>query len=110
LHTFFAIPQTVRPINTNFDFAYDFPEEEFTFINSFELEVYNAIHQISSNAIGTDGVPIKFLKIILPQILPYVTHVLNTILMSISYPASCKLSKIMPVAKTKDPGSLSIAL
>jgi hypothetical protein len=64
LHTFFAIPQTVTPSNTDFDSAYDSPTEEFTFINSFELEVYNAIHQISSNAIGTDCVPIKFLKII----------------------------------------------
>jgi hypothetical protein len=66
-----------------------------------------AIHQIRSNAIGADGVTIKFLKIILPQIVPYVTHVFNTVLMSSSYPALWKLSKIMPVAKTNDPGSLS---
>jgi hypothetical protein len=52
-------------------------------------------------------VPIKFLKIILPHILPYVIHIFNTILMSSSYPASWKFSKIMPVAKTNDPGSLS---
>jgi hypothetical protein len=33
-------------------------------------EVFNAIHQIKSNAIGLDGVPQKFLKLILPQIMP----------------------------------------
>jgi hypothetical protein len=60
-----------------------------------------------SNAIGADGVHFKFLKIILPHKLSYVTHVFNTVLMSSSYPASWKLSKIMPVAKNNDPGSLS---
>jgi hypothetical protein len=107
LNTFFATPQTVRLSNTDFDSAYDSSTEELAFINTFELEVYNAIHQIMSNAIGADGVPIKFLKIILPHILPYASHVSNAVLMSSSYPASWKLSKIMPVAKTNDPGSLS---
>jgi hypothetical protein len=107
LNTFLATPQTVRPSITDFDSAHDFTEE-FPFIDTFELiEVYNAIHQIRAYAIGADGVPIKFLKIILPHILPYVTHGSNTVLMSSSYPASWKLSKIMPVAKTNDPGGLS---
>jgi hypothetical protein len=102
LNTFFATPQTVRPSNTDFDSAY-----ELAFINTFELEVYNGIHQIRSNAIGADSVPIKFLQIILNHILPYVTHVFNTVRMSSSYPASWKLSIIMPVARTNDPGRLS---
>jgi hypothetical protein len=74
LNTFFATPQTVRPSNIDFDSAYDSPTEEFSFINTFELEVYNVIHQIRSNASGADGVPIKLLKIILPKILPYVSQ------------------------------------
>jgi hypothetical protein len=31
---------------TDFDSAYDSPTEEFAFINTFELEVYNDIHQV----------------------------------------------------------------
>jgi hypothetical protein len=77
LNTFLATPQTVRP-----------PTEEFAFINTFEMEVYNALHQIRANAIDADGVPIKFQKITLTYILPYVT----------SYPAPWKLSKIMPIS------------
>jgi hypothetical protein len=100
MNIFFATPQAIRPSNTDFNSASDSPTEEFAFIKTFELEVYNAIHYIRSNAV-------KFLKIILPYILPYVTHVFNTIFMSSSYPASWKLSKIMPVAKTNNPGSLS---
>jgi hypothetical protein len=56
LNSFFATPQTVRPSNTDFDSAYDSPTEEFAFINTFELEVYNAFHQIMSNAISVDAV------------------------------------------------------
>jgi hypothetical protein len=44
LNTFFATPQTVRPSDIDFDFAYDSQTEEFAFINTFELEVYNFIH------------------------------------------------------------------
>jgi hypothetical protein len=87
LNTFFATPQAIRPSNTDFNSASDSPTDEFAFINTFELEVYNAIRQIRSNAVGADDVPIKFLKIILPYILPYITHVFNTILMLSSYPA-----------------------
>jgi hypothetical protein len=85
LNTFFA---THICSNTDFDSAYSSPTEEFAFINTFELEFYNAIRQIRYNAVGADGVSIKFLKIILIHILPYVTQVFNTILMSSSYPAS----------------------
>jgi hypothetical protein len=88
LNTFFATPHTVRPSNTDFDSAYDSPTEEFAFIITFELEVYNAMDQIRSNAVGSDCDPIKFLKIIYPHLLPYGTHVFNTFLMSSNYPAS----------------------
>jgi hypothetical protein len=88
LNKFFATPYTVRSSNTDFDTAYDSPTKEFAFINTFELEVYNVIHQIRSNVIGLDGVLFRFLKIILPRILPYVTHVFNTVLIASSYPAS----------------------
>jgi hypothetical protein len=102
LNTFFATPQTVWPSYTDFDSAYDSPTEELAFINTFELLIYNYIDQIRSNGIVADVVPIKFQKIILPHILPYVTYVFNTVLTSSSYPASWKLSKSMPVAKNND--------
>jgi hypothetical protein len=107
LNTFLATPQTVRPSNTDFDSAHDFPTEEFPFIDTFELiEVYNAIHQIRAYAIGADGVPIKFLKIILSHILPYVTHGSNTVLMSSSYPVGI-IKNYASGQVTNDPGSLS---
>jgi hypothetical protein len=80
---------------------------EFAFAGTFELEVFNTIYQIKSNAIGSDGVPIKFLRIILTHILPYVTHIFNSILTTSSFPMTWKLSKVMPVAKNNDSSGLS---
>jgi hypothetical protein len=85
LNTFFATPHTVRPSNTDFDSAYDSPTEEFAFINTFELEVHNAIHQIRSNAIGADGVPIKFLK---SSFLTYYRSSPTPLIPSLCHPAS----------------------
>jgi hypothetical protein len=58
--------------------------DEFAFSNTFDLEVFNALHQIKSNAIGLDGVP---LKLIPPQVLGIVTHIFNTIMTTSIYPA-----------------------
>jgi hypothetical protein len=81
--------------------------DDFSFCNTYDLEVFNALHQIKSNAVGMDGVPIRFLKIILPYILPYVTHIFNTVLTTSTFPATWKISKITPLAKSNDPGALS---
>jgi hypothetical protein len=74
--------------------------DEFAISNTFDLEVFKAL-QGSSNAIGLDGVPLKLLKLILPQILDVVTHIFNTILTTSIYPATWKTSKIMPLARKK---------
>jgi hypothetical protein len=47
--------------------------------------IFNALHQIKSNASGLDGVSLNFLKLILPQVLGIVTHVFNTILTNSIY-------------------------
>jgi Reverse transcriptase (RNA-dependent DNA polymerase) len=45
---------------------------------------------VKSNAVGLDGIPLKFLKLILPGIISPVAHIFNK-------------TKIVPVAKVKDP-------
>jgi hypothetical protein len=72
--------------------------DEFAFSNTFDLEVFNALHQIKCN-IELDGVLLKFLKLILPQVLGIVTHIFNAILTISIYPAGWKTTKIMPISK-----------
>jgi hypothetical protein len=42
-----------------------------------------------------------FLRILLPQVLPYITHIFNTILTTSKFPMAWKISKIVPIAKKK---------
>jgi hypothetical protein len=52
-------------------------------------------------------VPLKFLKLILPQVLGILTHIFNTILTTSIYPAAWKISKIIPIAKKSKPSNMS---
>jgi hypothetical protein len=77
----------------------------FSFNGTFDLEVFNAIHQIKSNGIGMDDVQIRFLKMLLPHIISIINHIFNTILMTSRYPATWKISKITPITRTNIPCS-----
>jgi hypothetical protein len=74
--------------------------------NTFGLEVFLMLF-IKSNAIGLDGVPLEFLKLILSQVSGIVTHIFNTILTTSIYPAAWKTTKIMPIAYTSEPSNIS---
>jgi len=43
----------------------------------------------------------------MPVVLPYLTHIFNTILTTASFPETWKKSKIIPLAKVLDPSSLA---
>lgn len=63
--------------------------------------VYSCFSSVRSNAIGCDGICPRFLRIILPYILPYVTYLFNTIIMSSTFPSKWKHAKIVPIRKSK---------
>jgi hypothetical protein len=67
--------------------------DEFALSIIFDLEVFNTLHQIKSNAIGLDGVPLKFLKLILQQLLGIVTHIFNTTRLRKYYPLLKKANR-----------------
>jgi hypothetical protein len=50
--------------------------ELFSFRNVDDLEVLNAISRVKFMVTGLDGIPLKFIKLILPLILPFFTYVL----------------------------------
>lgn len=59
----------------------DLPREvSFFFRNVSQSEVATSILKIKSNAVGLDGIPISFVRIFLPVILPCITHVFNQVL------------------------------
>lgn len=70
--------------------------------NAFEFfcvsqdNVLTSFSAVRSNATGCDNINPKFVKIILPYLLPFITHFFNTIIMSSCYPKKWRHSKIIP--------------
>lgn len=65
--------------------------------------VYKCISEISSNAIGNDNIPIRFIKIIFEEIKLILCHIFNYSLVNAEYPSQWKKALILPLPKTKNP-------
>jgi hypothetical protein len=59
-----------------------------------EVCVAAALGNITSNATGLDGIPLVFIKILLPLILPVFTELFNYILTSSTFPLVWKISSV----------------
>lgn len=77
----------------------DFTFNKFSFQNVNPNEVELAIASIKSDAVGLDGISLRFIKLILPHVLPYITHIFNFVLTSSIFPSVWKISKVLPVHK-----------
>lgn len=73
----------------------------FEFARVEQTDVVRAILKIKSKAVGFDGIHPHFIKMILPYILPALTHIFNTIITTSIFPVSWKAAKIIPVLKKK---------
>ena len=78
-------------------------EYEFSFIAFSETEVALAVDHIKSNAIGHDNIIPRLIKILIPVILPYITHIFNYIVTTCTFPDSWKLATVVPVPKSVRP-------
>lgn len=65
-------------------------------------EVVNAIYDIGSNAAGLDGLPINFLKIVLPLVFRHITHMFNMLIEKSVFPTRWKHAKILPLKKKQN--------
>jgi hypothetical protein len=66
----FQIPTVMVPLTLE-------SEGDFSFRYADMSELISAIDSITSNAVGTDGISIIFLKIILPYISFHILYVMN---------------------------------
>ena len=57
------------------------------------------MYKAKSNAIGSDDLPLKFMKSIYQVIEHYILHIFNTIILTSCYPSSWKTSRIFPIKK-----------
>jgi len=70
-------------------------------------EVVTAISRVKSNALGLDGISLKFLKLLLPAVTPCITHIFNTILSKSIFPRVWKVSRVLPFPKKRNPSERS---
>jgi hypothetical protein len=99
-HVSVELPESrIPPIDSNLTDPFVFRTVPFS-------TVKRAIRSIGSDAVGLDGIPIKFIKLFLPLILSPLTHIFNESISSRTFPGVWKRSKIVPVAKIKDPSWL----
>lgn len=75
----------------------------FSFRNVTENEVFYAMSQIKSEAVGADGIHLKFLKLIFPAISKHFTYLINSIISSSVVPNLWKIAKVIPIPKIKQP-------
>lgn len=94
------------PVNRNY---YNFQQNFVNFVNeqfSFEFacveqtEVLSCVLAVKSNSIGSDNIDPRFLRLIIPSILPYVTHIFNVIITTSTFPMMWKHARIVPIPKT----------
>jgi hypothetical protein len=72
---------------------------QFKFSPISQLQVHTSFKRIKSKAQGSDGIPLDFLKKLLPLILPFITNIFNTSLLQEHFPSQWKCSLIKPIPK-----------
>ncbi|XP_075151092.1 uncharacterized protein LOC142225202 [Haematobia irritans] len=103
LNETFSTINTAEPLRNMYS-EIDFvqPENTFSFRCVDKNEVLKSFYSIKSNATGVDELSPKFLKIVLPQLLPFFTYLLNTCLTKSTFPTEWKVAKIIPLPKAKN--------
>lgn len=79
----------------------------FSFRHIDTAECLEAFSGIKSNAVGLDGISIKFLRILLPFISEHIRHIFNHAITCSVFPSSWKEVIVRPIAKVSSPTSPS---
>lgn len=93
--------------NINFLIFLNARNNGFIFRNVDIIEIYNAMMSIKSNAVGPDGMPLKFLKFIFQNISRPLMFILNNVITTSHFPESWKIGRITTVPKIKSPKTTS---
>lgn len=75
----------------------------FSFNEVSEEKVSKIINNIKTKAIGCDEINILTLKLCLPFLLPYITHVVNFSIKNSVFPTLWKKALVIPLPKKNDP-------
>lgn len=91
--------------NISFD-ATCYSDGEFEFSCVEDEEILSAISLIKSKAVGEDEIPVIFIKMLCPIILPFLKHIINACITQSYFPERWKVAVIRPIAKIPNPSGL----
>ncbi|KAK3919795.1 putative RNA-directed DNA polymerase from transposon BS [Frankliniella fusca] len=66
-------------------------------------DIFWAVNSVKSKATGFDNIPITFLRLCLPALMPVLDHLFNYSLQNSVFPSMWKLANIVPIPKIKEP-------
>ena len=72
----------------------------FSFRCVDQSEVLSAILKIKSNAEDPDEINPKFIKLLVPRLLNYITYIFNSIFTTSCFPTSWESARIVPIPKS----------
>lgn len=84
----------------------DNDDNNFQFSITTESAVDEIIKLVASNACGVDGLSIKFVKILSPFIIPFITHIVNCCVTQSYFPTNWKIANVLPIPKVSQPKDL----
>lgn len=79
------------------------PNLQFSFFPVTEREVESILSTINTDAVGSDGISRKFIKLCCPYLLPIFTHIFNYCLTEFVFPSAWKNSLVIPLPKINNP-------
>lgn len=92
-----------RPVEPSHRTVYDPGEPRFVFRHTDVNEVCAKIFEIQTNAAGCDEIPISLVKLLCPYILPLLTHLINNIIDTKTFPTIWKKGIVTPIPKSANP-------
>lgn len=69
--------------------------KRFSFNQINDLEIVKAFLKLKYNSTGCDGISLKILNTYYPQIIPYLTHIINSFIESSTFPSSWKIADVV---------------
>ena len=97
-----SVPTSINRNSDDWQRDYSFSFNEITI-----QDIVKSVNRISSNAVGNDGIPIKFIKLLLPVLSPILNHIFNYITMTSTFPTCWKIGHVIPVSKVSAPKSVN---
>lgn len=79
----------------------------FSFLAITTCDIKKSILSITSKAVGDDKICIQMLRLLLDELAPILSHILNYSLETGSFPAAWKKAYVIPLPKTNNPTYLS---